>query len=264
MILFVIGIVALGIAAFSGFVSTLAVFVNTTQKQYEKEQSVRNILDEIGLALQELSKTEVHAPFSAVIMELQNQFSEYDFDINDVSSSINPILMDSTITKHAEVIGLVFSDENRYTTNYGWASSFHPPDASILKDIHTDFNTTDNAKLFPLLNILPQINIHYVLDELLVVLLKACAIKEAEAKAVSLSYRAEQEELSQSTIMEILEVQANHRVMKLLGTQTTFWKVQFKNDRSIVQAIYAGVPDEKKDINFISKYVLVEKVVFYE
>lgn len=264
MILFFIGIISLAITAFSGFVSTSAVFVKTAERGYEQEQSVQKILDEISDTLQELCETKSHAPFSAIIINLQNRFSEYDFNIIDVSSAINPILMDPDIVKNAEVEELLFSDKNRYSTEYGWASVFYPPDKNILKNIQTDFDIANTAKMFPLLNILPQINIHYVLDELLVVLLKACKVKEAERKAGVLSYRAKQEELLQANIMEILKVKENHRVMKLLGTQTTFWKLQFKNDRNIVQAIYAGVPDEEVDVNSISEYILIERTIFYE
>ena len=260
--LFFLVIISVVLAALSFYVSSSAAFVHTCEKHFCEQRAAISLLDEIESELQNICKEKAHNAFSPALIHIREKFADTDIELEDVSSLINERFTAPEIAKHSDVAALTALDKKKYTSEYGWISVFYPAGETVLNAVKKDFvNLTD---LFPLVNTLPQVNVHYIPEELLSAILKAFKIKNSDEKAAIIAYTAAQEGLIKQQLQNILSVPEDHRIYKFLGVQTTFWRISYRYNSYVVTAVFAGIPDKEKGNDEVEKYILIERNIRHE
>ena len=260
--LFFLVIISVVLAALSFYVSSSAAFVHTCEKHFSEQRAAICLLDEIESELQNICKEKAHNAFSPALIHIREKFADTDIELEDVSSLINERFTAPEIAKHSAVAALTALDKKKYTSEYGWISVFYPAGETVLNAVKKDFvNLTD---LFPLVNTLPQVNVHYIPEELLSAILKAFKIKNSDEKAAIIAYTAAQEGLIKQQLQNILSVPEDHRIYKFLGVQTTFWRISYRYNSYVVTAVFAGIPDKEKGNDEVEKYILIERNIRHE
>lgn len=262
--LFLLIFALLALTALSFFVSSTAFFVHSVKNQYEQEREALSLLDNIEAELQNMCKEKSHNAFSKTIVHMHEVFANDFFIIEDISSLIHEQFMSDDLVRNDAVASLIASDKQKYTTAYGWISFFYPAPDAVLNTVKKEFKGFAEQDLFPLVNTLSQLNVNYVPEALLATVLKACKIKDADEKAALLAYTAQQEGVDEEHLHDILKVPETHRVFKIVGVQTTFWRIRYKYNTYIVEAVYAGIPDKTKRDNRINEYILVERKIVHD
>lgn len=262
--LFFLVMMLLALTALSLYVSSTTFFVHTTGTVFSKERQLLSLAEEIEDEIQHLCTEKTHNDFSKTLIQLKEKYADDLITIEDISSLINERFTSPEIIKHSDVASLIFSDKKKYTTDYGWASISFLPEKSILNDMKKEFGSSTLEDLFPLVNELPQMNVQYVPEELLVAVLKAFKIKNADEKAAVIAYTAMHEGLIMQQLHAILDVPENHRIFKFLGVHTAFWRISYRRGSYIIDAVFAGIPDKTKKNNEIAQYVLLERNIRHE
>ena len=266
------------------------IYFRKNQNDYRIKKEADILLDKILQDIQYLKEESFDSPENRYITYFLNKYSKWNLTLEDISSGLHldflpdADLSDSRFSQyvfinnqsgsfinHRNAYGLSGNiDEWRpYVTEaaisscvtYGWLHRFH--DSSFaFKQISDNFNTADPEKLFPIVNTFPLININYVNPEIieLFVLRPSFEIKEAKEKYERLKTRLEQQPLDDLDIMGILQVPLTNRIFSYIGSKTSFWRICFiAEEKYLVKAIIAAIPDEKYNPRAVDKYVLLDR-----
>lgn len=213
------------------------------------------LLYEIQESIAVLKEDEADSPLSDGVRTLEHIYSEYNLQIQDVSSGINLQFMNDAFLSDETINNLITSDPDHTLVEYGWAHK-NTIDEEMKSRIQESFSIQDDEKLFPLINEFPMTNIHYLSEDCLAAFLKYYKIADAEKKASQLHERSQTALIT--NLREILAVKDDHRIFDLLGYKTSFWKVTFVYTSCIVEAIFCAVPDVKEPRE-IDHYTLIER-----
>jgi len=126
---------------------------------------------------------------------------------------------------------------------------------------HTDlreFLGLDYGKLFPLMNVEPILNIHFVdpliLGELLS--LPDLRIPQPRQIAQALLYSRDRSELTPEKLRQIMGVSGDNRIYQYLGVVTWFWKITIARSSTRLELIVARVPS---DDGSAPRFLIVEE-----
>ncbi|MCL2294995.1 MAG: hypothetical protein FWC36_09050 [Spirochaetes bacterium] len=270
--------------------TTSNIYFRKNQNDYKIKKEADILLNRILYDIQYLKEESFDSPENSYIISFINKYRKWNLTLEDVSSGLHlDFLPDSDLRdplfsqyvfinnqstafinyRNQHGLSSSVNDWRPYVTEaaisscvtFGWLHRSH--DSSFaFKEISRNFSTADQDKLFPIVNSFPLININYVKPEIieLFILRPSFEIKDAREKYKRLKTRLEQRPLDDLDIMEILGVPLANRIFNYIGGKTAFWKITFDaEEKYIVQAIVAAVPNEKHNPRTVEKYVLLDR-----
>ncbi|MBR0100653.1 MAG: hypothetical protein IJJ71_07705 [Treponema sp.] len=195
-------------------------------------------------------------PNSEPITNLMSNYARFSPSMEDISSGINTATFPEWILNNPKTKTL-FENPLFSAKEYGWIS-LAEPNAKTVKSITDSYK--GKLSLFPLVNALPLLNIHYTDLETLRIVLESSGISDSERKSNELYYKVNEAPLTNTEIAELLEVPQNHKVFAIIGAKTTFWKVTLTLDKKKCEQILAAVP-KKDEQDKIEKYIVIKELV---
>ena len=288
-ILFLLLITAL-VSALALIYTSNNIYFRKNQNDYRIKKEADAFLDKILYDIQSLKEESYDSQENKYITHFINNYNSRNLTLEDISSGLHldflpdADLSDPLFCKYVFINnqpGNFINYRNQYglsknidvwkpfvTENaissckaFGWLHTFHNSSYAF-QEISSSFNTADLDKLFPLVNSFPLININYVDPEIieLFIMRKSFEIKQAKEKYKKLKTRLENRPVDDLDIIEILEVPLTNKIFSYIGCKTSFWKITFSaEEKFIVQAIVAAIPDEKNNPRAVEKYVLVDR-----
>lgn len=227
-------------------------YIHSYKNVIEERKETELILYRIEEKMQSLKESPCDADEHEIAL-LINDVCDYDCTICDVSTGINKNFTSKTMLESKPISKYIESNKDDAFTEYGWISPKFA-DSNILNTIANDFERSD---VFPLINAIPQLNIHYMSEDFITAGFEFCNIKNAREKAELIKQKLHPE-ITIKELAHFLEVSENHLVFDLIGTKTIFWRIDFETATYRAHAVFAAVPNKSNQKN-IEKYILVEK-----
>ncbi|MGN0739529.1 MAG: hypothetical protein ACI4LX_05100 [Treponema sp.] len=190
------------------------------------------------------------------ILSLTDSACTCDFKVTDVSTGINRNFASEKFLKDRTIDEYVTTGGGDVFVSYGWINPEFS-DRTVLENAAKDFEGKD---MFPLVNSLPPLNVHYMSESFIKAVLEFCGIKEAQKKAELVKDRISSD-TTVKELSEILGVAESHGVFDLIGTKTAFWQVDIETEKVKGIAVFAAVP-QKENMRKIEKYILAEKKIY--
>jgi len=113
-----------------------------------------------------------------------------------------------------------------------------------------DFLGLDYDALYPVMNVEPTMNVHYVAPRILDALLGYPELKvpHAQATAQAILDARLTREISEADLHRMIGAADNNRIYQYLGVTTWFWKITVKHPSAVLDMVIAripGAPDAK-------------------
>jgi len=271
-------------------VTSTNIYFRTNQNDHKIKKQADLLLDKIMHDIQYLKEETYDSPQSRHITYLISKYQNQDLSMEDISSGlhldflpdadlIDPLFSQYVFINNQANRFINFRNQHglsdsvdewkEYVTEaaisscvaFGWLHRFHD-NSFAFKEISRNFDTSDQDKLFPIINSFPLMNINYVKPEVieLFILRPLFEIKDAKEKYRRLKTRLESRSLDDLDIIDILEIPLTNNIFVYIGSKTSFWKITFSaEEKYIVEAIVAAIPDEKNNPRAVDKYVLLSR-----
>lgn len=163
---------------------------------YRRTVEERKKIDSVIYRIEEKIQSLKESPSDADEYEIYSLIAavcDYDFKVSDVSTGINKTFTAEAVLKSKSIDGYVAENGAAAFVDYGWINP-KLSDRAVLEQVAKDF---EGRNAFPLVNILPPLNIHTIGGDFIEAVLGLFNIKEAEKKAAlikeKLSYRIKAE-----------------------------------------------------------------------
>lgn len=243
-----------------GFMFLLSALKNYSHRMETRDtihDEAITLLYDIAEKMNALTEDNADSPFSPGVRMLEREYVNFQLIIQDVSSGINVRFLNENILNDDSIKRLITYEPDNNVVTYGWA---HKRIVSqvIKARIKESFLLYDDESLFPLINEFPLTNIHYLSFECISAFLHYYRIDHAEEKANLLHERVQNELVTD--IKKLLRVNEQHEILNIIGTKTTFWKISYKYQNYVVEAIFCAIPD-RIDPGKIERYKLVERTM---
>jgi hypothetical protein len=261
--LFVIVVLMLVLSGAMALVSAGRNYASSLARQDEREKDALAPLNSIKRDMALLTKDAADGPQSKGVLALPALYSEYELRITDVSSGINERFLPESLTGKEAIKTLVAQNVEEDLARYGWIHALLVPE-KMSAEMKKDFSREKNANPFPLINSLPLVNVHFLSERSLRAFVSAFSIADGDVKSDALFNRSRQDFLQDNDIRSILGVREDNLILAVLGCKTAFWQIQYKVDNCTVTAIFAAVPDKKKEPRKVDHYRLMERSVSFE
>lgn len=241
----------------ASLISSAYRYQNGIKKEAEIKKSINELITEILIDCQLLKDDEVDFDNAKNLNALVDKYKHLSFSIEDVSTGINTDLLDTAITENEKLQFLMSKKGKSIIVDYGWMSYQYHSNTK-LEEIKKEFGVTNSDSLFPLINNLPLNNINYMDEELLEVYLEIFNYENAD-ELVYIFNQMKSNGIGVNDILNVLKIKDTNLLMSILGTKTSFWKIDFIYLNYNVELIIAAIPE--KDFRKVSEYVLIEKSV---
>lgn len=238
-------------ATFSMLVFANQKRINSFEKLYENKVKAYEVLKSFENDLQQLAKEEYDSGASLFIRNLIYKYSNYNIEFKDISTGINPSILNKKFLDSLPIKNLLEVKEQDVITEFGCVNTEY-----AREDLLDAKNKKDLTSL--VVNNLPFYNLYYMQEDFITSILQFCKVTEIEKKTELLLHEKYNEDLTVSDISKIIGVNTTHAVMNFIGTKTNFWKVNIKVGRINIEAVFGGIPSEKDDRK-IGKYILIKK-----
>ena len=229
---------------------------------YRKDIEARKEVDIIIYAMEQNLQALKDFPCDMVetysISSLLSSVCDYSFSVHDVSTGINKNFFAESFFENEAIREYVLTYGDSVFTDFGWVNLKYA-DRGLLDSSIKDFG---NKNPFPLVNALPPYNIYYMNEAFIKTILKLCNIKNVDEKAALIKARLSGE-ISIKELGDLIDLSETHPVFDLLGTKTSFWKIDFETKKCSVSVIFGAVPDLSNQ-RTIEKYILVKKDISYK
>lgn len=179
----------------------------------------------------------------------------YDFSACDVSTGINKNFIKKEVLESKAVRDYISINNENAFVEYGWINPKFS-DKKILEQAVKDFK---GKNTFPLINSFPPLNIHNMEKEFIKTAFEFFGIDEA-AEKTELLKETLNAETTVKEIAELLNISETHPLFELIGTKTSFWRIDFETEKTAAYAVFAAVP-YKENQKKVEKYILVEKKI---
>lgn len=228
--------------------------IGSYKNAVDERKKIDSVIYGMERKMQSLKDSPSDADAYEVISLLQ-QSCGYDLRVTDVSTGINRNFVSPDVLSNESVRNYIALSGDDAFIDYGWMNPSLAA-GSVLEEAAKDF---DGRGMFPLINGLAPFNVHFMSGDFLSAVLKLCGIRDAERKAEVVRENLSSD-MTAGELAGVLEVSPGHPFLGLVGTKTSFWKVDFETDRAVASAVFAAVP-ERNDQRKIERYILVEKKI---
>lgn len=228
--------------------------INAYKKSIEAQKEAESVIYNIEKSLQKLKESSCDSN-EAEVRALISDVIKYDFSVKDVSTGINKNFISEKIIENEAIRQYILMSEEEAFTEYGWINPKFT-DISFIEKVLKDYK---NKNIFPLVNSMPGLNIHFMSEDFIKAILKYFNIKNADEKVQKIKDNLAPE-TGLKEIAELLELSESHPVFELIGLKTAFWEIRFETERCNCRAVYAAVPDRENQKK-IEKYILAEKEI---
>src|SRR5574344_612593 len=162
------------LATFSlcSMLSSSTSYINRLQSINDDRDRGFLILDDVSEKMQDFANQGCDILNSDVATSIKEYVDDYLFDMFDVSSGINTILFPDQILSSPIVQNYLKEDIQSRSVSYGWMNS-NFPNTKLLESSLKSFTQTNDKSLFPLVNSYPLVNVYYLSDDCIRVLLSA-------------------------------------------------------------------------------------------
>jgi len=275
------------------FFSNYVLDYKNRQLQNDKEV-VHTIIEDILGEMQNFVKTEKDYKDSEYYQNMFYQFSKYDLTIRDISSALNLNFITHEDLQNTKIQNILFasnmredfikyretvhyfhdfeevhnylnSDYKDIYTLYGWINPLVGSSYGFEK-LQKKYGASVQKDYFPLVNKLPQMNIHFMNEELLKIIIsdKKYKIPNVQVKFKNLIFMLEKgESFTQDELAYFFEISKNNALFLKIGTKTTFWQINFSYKGFFVSLVVAGIPKDKNS-SIIDSYILLDRRILFE
>lgn len=232
------------------YVQAAGMKVFSYSKIYESRNTSKKIQKELLNDFQIMVEQPVDDFSNDVYLGLINKYSKYNLVLEDISTGINPELLDQNIVKNKYINALINRPDSKYLVRYGW--------------INSNFNKTleKSGKPAYIKNTLPLMNIFSMDETLLNAVLCFCGISDAENIASKVFFEDIECKKNKKNLAKLFGVSENHEIFKMVGFKTNFWSFEMDDEKNCIKGVIAGVPQEGK--GKICKYILISSSISFK
>jgi hypothetical protein len=264
------------------FFSAAAAYLGRSMNEEAEHARAAGLIGEITEAFQPLKDYPCDYRDNPLFMELTRRYASLALDIRDVSSGYrldflsdgeleNPLLRNYLFTDAAAFTGLresrglspdreswrpfVKEDAWDACVSYGWLNPSRGDSFALRYLKHTG-----GDRLFPLVNLLPMMNINMIEAETAepLILSPGFGIKNPAAKMETLREALRRGPLLKGDLTALLELPGDNALFSRLGVKTAFWQIRFTLPSGFhAGAILAAVP-ESPESDVTGEYRLIE------
>lgn len=270
------------------------VLVNKNIQLQKNREEIYDLIDKILVKMQNFILSDKDYEGLEYYQNILYEFSEYNVTINDISSALNINFISNEDLQNPIVQNLLFLSNKREDfikyrnsshffedyedlknylnpefkdsyTLYGWINNENITSYGF-GELQKKYGSSVQKDYFPLVNKLPQMNIHFMNKELLKIIVsnKKYKIPDVHIKLKNLLFRLERgEAFSSEELAHFFEIPSNNPLFSRIGTKTNFWQINFVYNSIPVSLIVAGIPKDKNS-TIIDSYILIDRRILFE
>lgn len=228
--------------------------------QYDSDGKAFSLFSQFLEDMQGMVEEKGDSPFSSGYLSLLDKYQNCSIDMKDISTGINPSTMGKILDSNMRIMDLIDVYGKDIEKEYGWINPTIANTDQVIS-VLDDFELSNVEDLFPLANVLPVCNVHFMQEEFIEAILESYKIPNYSMKARKLFMEAAKSVLDENRIKEIVDVDDSASVLNFIGSRTSFWSIHLETDDRNIDSVVAAVPFREEKTRDVEKYISLKRRV---